>query len=158
MRVRRFSFYGEQSRGPTSKTRTRFCILHVPAPAIAHHRKLFYTMCRLLHMPFCDGIVGLARDNTAHLFNEKTLGCLPALIQFFNRFFIIQPNNNHCSYIRQLPLWPERTQPRYIMNACEVEGGRGFAFCESPTPEPAHSCCRCSLTARCLNFDFVFLH
>jgi hypothetical protein len=30
---------------------------------------------RFLHMPFCDSIVGLARDNTAHLFNEKNLGC-----------------------------------------------------------------------------------
>ena len=57
-------------------------------------------------MPFCEGIVGLARDNTAHLFSEKTLG-----------------------HVRQLPLWPEKTQPRYIMNACEIEGGRAFAFC-----------------------------
>jgi hypothetical protein len=32
-----------------------------------------------MHMPFCDGIVGLARDNTAHLFNERTLGCVSML-------------------------------------------------------------------------------
>jgi hypothetical protein len=95
------------------------------------HRMRVYILDRLLHMPFCDGIVGLARDNSAHLFNEKTLGCARSLIQSFNRF-IIQTANYPRSYIRQLSLWPEKTQPRYIMNACEIEGGRGFAFCECP--------------------------
>ncbi len=45
-----------------------------------HFEICFDTPDRYLHMPFCDGIVGLARDNTAHLFNEKTLGCACVLI------------------------------------------------------------------------------
>ena len=41
----------------------------------AQHLVVLNVFVRYLHMPFCDSIVGLARDNTAHLFNEKTLGC-----------------------------------------------------------------------------------
>ena len=53
----------------------------------------------------------------------------------------LAPHLNHRStrhsndlrrYVRQLPLWPDKTQPRYIMNACEVDGGRAFAFCKLP--------------------------
>ena len=53
----------------------------------------------------------------------------PSLSRFL-RFF----NSRYpCSYARQLPLWSEKAQPRYIMNACEIEGGRAFAFC-APLP------------------------
>ena len=88
-----------------------------------------------MHMPFCDGIVGLARDNTAHLFHEKTLGCEYTYSLHFLDFCVFSIHAIYsCSYARQLPLWSEKAQPRYIMNACEIEGGRAFAFCASLPP------------------------
>lgn len=77
MLVRGLSFDGKQARRATSKERARGCVFHVRAIAFIRAQQLVVMRAagRFLHMPFCDSIVGLARDNTAHLFNEKNLGC-----------------------------------------------------------------------------------